>query len=687
VGEAEGEGGSTVSVYDDMLEALEAKKRAASNAQAGIAELAGAPSTAPDRAAAIEEASTMGLGPMVFNPNAPIVPGINEPPTGPAPTAPEATKGPSWRDLAERALPALKGPPAPATPAAPPAPPEPSAPPSMADLAVQAAREDAARRNEEAPRPPAPTYSTSAAHAAAFGGGAKPPSGGGGGGAAVGRPMWVPSTMQAGFWPADREQVDRLYGAGLANQVAGAGYAVEAARAKGEADAAYSAAKEDVERAHADAVRSLEDQRSRYIDDQMGKLDQMAARVASADISSYWSDKSAPTRVLTAIAVGLGAAGAALSGGRNTAADMLTQEMDRDLKRKVLEAEAARSGFYAAKNNFMENIAAFGSKEAALVATRAQTVRVLETMAQRKYQRAMQDGGWPDLEANYRTMIGQIGERGSIERAKLSDLMRDHWSAQYRFPQAAGGGGAGTGLPDFDAGDKVLNLFDANGRPVQRIGIGSDADVNRLRSGLAATTALQRIFTRMSAIIDESRNLGPGDVQRVNQLNQEYQDLRATGLRIQEQAQHQGVLRQGEMGVAGMALGAADVNLLAEHAARNAPLWGPHLGAVRAAYELRNATLGDALKNAQVEMQAATNRFGEMASADILMNTRGGYTDYLPDPSKKGAIRPAVVYTEPLGPRDPRGQVILPWQRIATPGAGLVTHDSFMPRGAGGRAP
>lgn len=64
-------------------------------------------------------------------------------------------------------------------------------------------------------------------------------------------------------------------------------------------------------------------------------------RAKAADIKGFWEDKSVAQRLLSAIAVGLGAYGAGLTGGVNHAQQMLQKEMELDFNRKQERLRAA----------------------------------------------------------------------------------------------------------------------------------------------------------------------------------------------------------------------------------------------------------------------------------------------------------------------------------------------------------
>ena len=64
-----------------------------------------------------------------------------------------------------------------------------------------------------------------------------------------------------------------------------------------------------------------------------------ADKEKNTHITSLYEDMSTPRRILSALAVGFGAYGAGLTGGPNTAAQMLQKEMDQDLERKKFKVQ------------------------------------------------------------------------------------------------------------------------------------------------------------------------------------------------------------------------------------------------------------------------------------------------------------------------------------------------------------
>jgi len=75
----------------------------------------------------------------------------------------------------------------------------------------------------------------------------------------------------------------------------------------------------------------IEQGRSRAMESGLTKLNYLTEEVKNGEIKDYWADKSTGNKVLSAIAVGLGAAAQAFGAGSNPAMQILNQAIEADL--------------------------------------------------------------------------------------------------------------------------------------------------------------------------------------------------------------------------------------------------------------------------------------------------------------------------------------------------------------------
>ena len=96
----------------------------------------------------------------------------------------------------------------------------------------------------------------------------------------------------------------------------------------------------------------IEAQRQKDAQEAYREIQRLAAdKEKNTKITSLYEDMSTPRRILSAIALGFGTYGAAITGGPNTAAQMLQKEMDQDLERKKFKVQ-----------NYLEQMRAAGAR-------------------------------------------------------------------------------------------------------------------------------------------------------------------------------------------------------------------------------------------------------------------------------------------------------------------------------------
>lgn len=102
------------------------------------------------------------------------------------------------------------------------------------------------------------------------------------------------------------------------------------------------------------------------------------------DPEAYWKDKGAFAKVLAGIAIGLGQFGALMRGGRNNAWDIIQSGVDANIRAQETSASHASKAFDARANLFARNMAAFGDRERAILATRMQTYAAVDSLVDEK---------------------------------------------------------------------------------------------------------------------------------------------------------------------------------------------------------------------------------------------------------------------------------------------------------------
>lgn len=100
------------------------------------------------------------------------------------------------------------------------------------------------------------------------------------------------------------------------------------------------------------ARKEIADQGQEELESRLSAIDNKVADLSEMKYEGFWQDKSTGTKLLAALAVGLGAAGSAMTGGKNTALSIINKAMDDDFKvfqartaRKIKAIEQSRASF------------------------------------------------------------------------------------------------------------------------------------------------------------------------------------------------------------------------------------------------------------------------------------------------------------------------------------------------------
>lgn len=83
----------------------------------------------------------------------------------------------------------------------------------------------------------------------------------------------------------------------------------------------------------------------------------------------FWADRSTESKIGAAISIGLGAVGAAMTGGENQALKIINNAIDTDMKRQVERYSALRGRVGDARDSYGLMLKTYGDKESALLAS------------------------------------------------------------------------------------------------------------------------------------------------------------------------------------------------------------------------------------------------------------------------------------------------------------------------------
>lgn len=191
---------------------------------------------------------------------------------------------------------------------------------------------------------------------------------------------------------------------------------------------------------------------------------EQSKRVAAlqVDPQRFWHSKSTGTKILAAISMGLGAAGAALSGTRNTAADIIQGEIDRDIRAQEVAIANARAGLQDNLTIFGLWKDYYGSARVGRAAAQAFYLKQAELAIQ---QRSAEFDA-PENKARAKFLIGQLHEKAAAAEFNLGiEIMKasgvDTSASERWIPGTISLSTGGPGLVP-QKGDEAAKIRQAN---------------------------------------------------------------------------------------------------------------------------------------------------------------------------------------------------------------------------------
>lgn len=260
---------------------------------------------------------------------------------------------------------------------------------------------------------------------------------------------WVPGSetkqLEYGMAPAELQASQDKYESALGHAEKAASLELQASEAKAKNDAYYFATKQAEEQKYAQERAALLAAKQAKIDQTLADLDARSSAVANAKVNpeQFWDDKGGGLgRVMAAIAVGLGQYSASKTGGPNAALGIINSAIDRNIAAQRDNIENQKAGLQAKNSLYAQNLAAFGDKESALLATKMNYLEQAKAFADQ--QAALNEGSLRAGAANEKFQAATDNQIGDL-RLKLAQLghTREAMSSSRHYsPGGMVGGGA-----------------------------------------------------------------------------------------------------------------------------------------------------------------------------------------------------------------------------------------------------
>lgn len=260
---------------------------------------------------------------------------------------------------------------------------------------------------------------------------------------------WMPGSetkqFEYGLAPEELQASQAKYESALGHAEKAASLELQASEAKAKNDAYYQATRQAEEQKYAQERAALLAAKQAKIDQSLADLDARSSAVANAKVNpeQFWEDKGGGLgRVMAAIAVGLGQYSASRVGGPNAALGIINGAIDKNIAAQRDNIENQKAGLQAKNSLYAQNLAAFGDKESALLATKMNYLEQAKAFADQ--QAALNEGSLRAGAANEKFQAATDNQIGDL-RLKLAQLghTREAFSTSRHYqPGGIVGGGA-----------------------------------------------------------------------------------------------------------------------------------------------------------------------------------------------------------------------------------------------------
>lgn len=208
---------------------------------------------------------------------------------------------------------------------------------------------------------------------------------------------------------------------------------LEAAQKAGMADAVYASAHAMASKQAADQMAAIEVQRQQYVKQEQVKLEQMAAETQKkVDPGAYWKEKGSGAKFAAALMIGLNQFAVMWRGrGTNTAMQIIDDEINRNIDAQKTNIANARSALDKRENLYARNLAVFGDKERAVLATKMQYLDQVSALADAKRVEAKSteaEAGYHELRKSiYDQRAAHADDFAKLTETKTAEQMNEHF--------------------------------------------------------------------------------------------------------------------------------------------------------------------------------------------------------------------------------------------------------------------
>ena len=311
-------------------------------------------------------------------------------------------------------------------------------------------------------------------------------------------------------------------------------------RAVAEGSVAAAAATNAQRQAEEDIKRIGEDQARRaQVDARMKQLhteqDSAIAQFKSGaiDPDRYFKQKGMGARIVAAIAVALGAFGAALTNGQNYALQILQSNIDRDIEAQRAELDKAKTVADLTGNQLAELTAAYGSPEAAEASIRERYWAAVGAQGDALMKRR----NLPEQQvANFAVIEAERQKQQALARAQFDASMRGRVTEDVQLMPGRSGMTGPTAAQRAAAGEEL-----AKGEAAQK-----PEDISRVINFGGQPRGVVKGETQAKAV-QERLNAAEGFLRSLDELESANKNWRVVGLNRKNRAKMSAIVTDAGM--------------------------------------------------------------------------------------------------------------------------------------------
>lgn len=328
---------------------------------------------------------------------------------------------------------------------------------------------------------------------------------------------------------------------------------LQAAEMKAKNDAYYNVEKLKAEQQYAQEHAALEAKKQMFRDEAMADLQKRSEAVANAkvDPSAFWGEgaQGGLARVLGAIAVGMGQYSSSRIGGPNTALNIINSAIDRNIAAQRDNIDNQKAGLQAKNSLYAQNLAAFGDRESALLATKNNYLEQAKAFANQ--QAALNEGNLKAIGAAERLKadVSRIQADNALKIAQIQETKTETAGNRVWSPGGLVGGPVGA-KQESDSFVPTLGGYVPGGKADASLLNKQGARVMEITANLKEAAALQLEAMTVP-------NYTPSGRLRLTQIEKQLKDLYADTATKRTVAEEQGAMSKGDLDVAMSALGAS----------------------------------------------------------------------------------------------------------------------------------